>query len=201
MAVGANEKDDLPVSTFENNETYADEEDLLSNAANNEAQDKNNAEKIQEIINKNIVENNPQQDYNNKSTKPGTEQSNSLDKADGFVKNNLNSNQTCEATPNKDTNDDKKSKLELTNELVKNINKEAYGENKDAEKKEEKIISRRSSHYLQNIQMTNSSLGLTLGSEKKDTTLLTDSNTVARFSPLWKQVLYSYIIIFLDMLI
>ncbi|KAJ8705387.1 hypothetical protein PYW07_011214 [Mythimna separata] len=185
MAVGAYEEDNLPASTFENNETFADEQDLLSNAANNEAQDES-----KEVINKNIAENS-QQDYNNKAVKPETEQNN-LDKTDGFVKNNLNSNQTCEVTPNKDTNDDKQSKLELNNEYLKNVNKEAYAETKDdEEKKEEKRTSRRSSHYLQNIQMTNSSLGLTLGSEKKDTILLTDSTTVTRFSPLWKQTLAS----------
>ena len=190
MAVGANEKEDLQESTFENNETFADKQDLLSNAANNEAQNENNVEKIHEVINKNVGENNAQQnENNNKGVNLNTEQHTNLDnKPEGFVKNNL----TTEETPNKDTNEDnKQSKLDLINEHLKNVNAEAYA---DAdEKKEEKRISRRSSHYLQNIQMTNSSMGLTLGSDKKDTTLLTEPKTVARFSPIWKQVIYFFV--------
>lgn len=194
MAVGAGGKDHIPISTFENNENFADEEDLMSNAANNEAQDKNKTEKIQ-VVNKSITENNAQHDNNNKAVKLRNEQDNNLDKQpDGFFKNNHNNNQTCEVVPNNNqTNDEnKQSKLELIKEHLKNVNKETYAETKDAEeKKEDKKTSRRSSHYLQNIQMTNSSLGLTLGSEKKDAALLTESKTVTRFSPLWKQVVIS----------
>lgn len=189
MALGIDENNELQVSTFENNETFADEQDLLSNAANNEAHHENDVEEIHEVINKSIAEDNTQQnDNNNKAIKLQTENKNLDKQPEGFVKNNLN----AEVTPNTETNEDsKQSKLELINENLKNVNMEAYG---DAdEKREEKRTSRRSSHYLQNIQMTNSSLGLSLGSEKKDTTLLTEPKTVARFSPLWKQVIFLFL--------
>ncbi|XP_021198326.3 facilitated trehalose transporter Tret1 [Helicoverpa armigera] len=172
MAIGAAEKDELSISAIENNNAIADEQNALND-------DENDTEKLCEV-HKNSINEDSSKEHNNLTKL-----------ADGNDGDNLNNKQTNE-TPNKYTNDKESTKLELGNDQLKNA-KESYAELKDAEgKKEDKKIPRRTSNYLHNIQMTNSSLGLTLGgSEKKDTALLTESKTVARFSPLWKQTLAS----------
>ncbi|CAH0697651.1 unnamed protein product [Spodoptera exigua] len=140
-----------------------DEQDLLSDTSNNS--EENNT--LNEVNNKND-DNDTQNDTNK------VESETNVDKpADG------NKNDKNELAQNKDPNDGTK------------LGKDTYENKNEDEKKEEKRFSRRSSHYLQNIQMTNSSLGLTLGSEKKEATLLSETQTVARFSPLWKQTLAS----------
>lgn len=50
------------------------------------------------------------------------------------------------------------------------------------------------SNYIQNIK--NSTSGMTLSElNGKEESLLTDSKTVARFSPIWKQVIVIFIVI------
>lgn len=138
-----------------------DEQDLLSDTSSNS--EENSAQN--DIDNKNATQN------DNKANKES--ETNVGKPADGT---------TNDKNDYKETNDGTK----LGNE---NLGKDTYENKNEDEKKEEKRFSRRSSHYLQNIQMTNSSLGLTLGSEKKEATLLAETQTVARFSPLWKQTL------------
>lgn len=141
-----------------------DEQDLLSDTSS--SSEENSAQN--DIGNKNATQN------DNKANKES--ETNVGKPADGT---------TNDKNDYKETNDGTK----LGNE---NLGKDTYENKNEDEKKEEKRFSRRSSHYLQNIQMTNSSLGLTLGSEKKEATLLAETQTVARFSPLWKQVILFY---------
>lgn len=187
MAEGANDKEDSNIRTSE-----PDEQNLLSDASNFKIQEKIKSEKTHEDFNKNTVENNVQQNYDNKAIKPQTKQDNNIVKKHESTVNNLNNTKiNSELESNNVVNEEvNQIKLELVSENLKNASKEFSAEFKWTEKTEDKKNSRRNSHYLQNIQMTNSTLGLTLnGSEKKDTNLLTDSKTVVRFSPLWKQVI------------
>ncbi|KAJ0171209.1 hypothetical protein K1T71_013408 [Dendrolimus kikuchii] len=61
-------------------------------------------------------------------------------------------------------------------------------ENNDNQNRNQEIVM---SNYLQNIKISSSNNGLSLndGKELKETNLLPDSKTVARFSPLWNQTL------------
>ncbi|CAB3258746.1 unnamed protein product [Arctia plantaginis] len=89
--------------------------------------------------------------------------------------------------------EDKQSIHEIVNETLKNCSSQAEIKIIDLNKRQDdKRNSRRMSNYLHNIQMTNSSLGLTFkATENKDNYLLKDSQTVTRFSPLLKQTLGS----------
>lgn len=97
--------------------------------------------------------------------------------------------------------EDKQSIHEIVNETLKNCSSQAEIKIIDLNKRQDdKRNSRRMSNYLHNIQMTNSSLGLTFkANENKDNYLLKDSQTVTRFSPLLKQVNTDFLFILLLM--
>ncbi|XP_026730603.1 facilitated trehalose transporter Tret1-2 homolog [Trichoplusia ni] len=174
MAKSENGKEDQ-AKTFENNNAVSDEQNLITDSPNYITQDKNK--------NENVAGNEPQQ-VDVKELKQKLEQDNVDKKTDVAVNNS-----------NKVNDDDDAPTIVMSEETrklenLKNASTKSFGDFKIMEdRKDDKRTSRRMSNYLQNIQMTNSSLGLTLNGEKKDTSLLTDSKTVVRYSPLWKQTL------------
>ncbi|XP_028178436.1 facilitated trehalose transporter Tret1-2 homolog [Ostrinia furnacalis] len=78
-----------------------------------------------------------------------------------------------------DTNENKTKEAEKTNEENNKDETKNGGESK-------------TSHYMQNLKISNSGTGLVLNDkENKEATLLSDSKTVVRFSPVWRQTLAS----------
>ncbi|XP_075986966.1 facilitated trehalose transporter Tret1-2 homolog isoform X2 [Anticarsia gemmatalis] len=144
-------------------------------------------ENIQDGVDKNE---NPRQDAVSEAINSAIEQENNDRRSDILtVIKNMHKTNSRQDMKNYE---DKQSIHEFVSETLKNSNSQVEIKNGDINKRDDKRNSRRMSNYLHNIQMTNSSLGLTLnGADKKDNNLLGDSKTVARFSPLWKQTLAS----------
>lgn len=122
-----------------------------------------------------------QQDAVSEAINSAIQQENSIRKSRSFLKSS--SKQEIK------NYDDKQSIHELVHETLRNSNSQVEIK---IDKGQDDRRNSRISNYLHNIQMTNSSLGLTFkGTDNKDDNLLHDSKTVARFSPLWKQTLAS----------
>ncbi|KAL4712455.1 hypothetical protein ACJJTC_007471 [Scirpophaga incertulas] len=68
-----------------------------------------------------------------------------------------------------------------------NSNNNSRATAKNDKEVEDKTQETKRTQYLQNIKMSNSSAGLVLS--EKDVNLLSDSNTVVRFSPVWRQTI------------
>ncbi|KAL0859388.1 hypothetical protein ABMA27_010578 [Loxostege sticticalis] len=84
-----------------------------------------------------------------------------------------------------------------TNDAEHSTNEPDYTQKEDTNKKSEKDTKHgaqesKTSHYLHNLKMSSSDAGLVLNDkENKEATLLTESKTVVRFSPVWRQTVAS----------
>lgn len=133
----------------------------------------------QEEQTKNIEDSDPENEDHNEPAKTDEEK---VETVTEETKTSINENLSIETGRNINNNIEDTKESENRNENNEVDNKEIKGNTKKMGPES------KTSHYLQNIK-NNSSAGLVLNEkDNKEATLLTDSKTVVRFSPVWRQV-------------
>lgn len=129
----------------------------------------------------------PTRDLDDTELEVNTEESkpdNEPDKADVDKKTSINVDNLSDETDRTTNNNTESTKGTKPDTQSKGIDNNNYKDETKNAQQESKTL-----HYLQNLKMSNSNPGIVLNEkDNKESMLLTDSKTVVRFSPVWRQV-------------